>query len=392
MINKLRLSATIIALIGCMLSGWLLFEKTHTTPTVTVLMATHNRGTILGPSIESILAQTYTDFEFIIINDGSTDNTAEVLKSYQKRDDRIIVLTNPENKGLAYSLNRGIDIARGQYIARMDDDDYSLPFRFERQMMAFKENPEIVALGGNITAPQKFEGLPVEHPADIKIYPTFKMELDTYFGSGPVHPTIIMKTDFLNTHNIRYKTNYLYAEDAALWDDILHAGGKISFLEEVVLIYRYVKELSAINDTEYMHIQHESWMKLRKERVSRFFDVTYVEMNAIDELHGKCLILSKMQDANETKKIIPPEDLEKFYDIHCTPSLATLFIVEHPYWIDTITVQNNRLKRTGNAEGATITDNGDNTVTIKWDKWDTEVYEKTKIGYKYLHDLNGHKK
>ncbi|MGN1062757.1 MAG: glycosyltransferase family 2 protein, partial [Alphaproteobacteria bacterium] len=89
-------------------------------PTISVVMSTYNRAYALPTSVDSILNQTYGDFEFIIVNDGSTDNTAQVLAAYADKDKRIRVLTNKQNKGLIYSLNRGLDAARGKYIARMD--------------------------------------------------------------------------------------------------------------------------------------------------------------------------------------------------------------------------------------------------------------------------------
>ena len=106
-------------------------------PLISVIMGSYNRGgdrqsSLLLKAVDSILAQTEQNFEFIIINDGSTDNTAELLEELAQKDKRIIVLTNKENHGLFYSLNKGLDKARGKYIARMDDDDFSFPNRFQK--------------------------------------------------------------------------------------------------------------------------------------------------------------------------------------------------------------------------------------------------------------------
>jgi glycosyltransferase involved in cell wall biosynthesis len=93
----------------------------------------------LAEAIESILNQTYKNFEFFIVNDGSKDKSVEIIKNYMKEDDRIILI-NRENKGLIYSLNEGISIAKGNYIARMDADDMSLPERFEKHL----EKPKVL--------------------------------------------------------------------------------------------------------------------------------------------------------------------------------------------------------------------------------------------------------
>ncbi|HIP11775.1 MAG TPA: glycosyltransferase family 2 protein, partial [Arcobacter sp.] len=102
-------------------------------PMVSVLLSVYNGEKYLDEAIESILNQTYQDFEFIIINDGSTDKSLEIIEKYKKEDNRIVVISR-ENKGLIYSLNEGISQAKGKYIARMDADDISLATRFEEQV------------------------------------------------------------------------------------------------------------------------------------------------------------------------------------------------------------------------------------------------------------------
>lgn len=113
---------------------------------VSVLMPVFNGEKYLAEAIESILNQTYSDFEFIIINDGSTDSTAEILERYRQRDRRIKIY-NQSNQGLVASLNRGINLAQGVYIARMDADDISLPVRLQLQVDYLKKYPDIGLAG-----------------------------------------------------------------------------------------------------------------------------------------------------------------------------------------------------------------------------------------------------
>lgn len=114
-------------------------------PKVSVVMSVYNGEDFLHQAIKSVLTQTFTDFEFLIVNDGSTDGTGEILASYY--DPRIIVIKNEENVGLAASLNRAITMARGEYIARQDADDISYPERFTNQVALLDSNPEIGIVG-----------------------------------------------------------------------------------------------------------------------------------------------------------------------------------------------------------------------------------------------------
>ncbi len=114
---------------------------------VSVVMAVHNGEKYLRQAVESILAQTFMDFEFIIVNDGSNDSTDSILGEFASRDKRIIIVQNGKNIGLTRSLNRGLELAHGQLIARMDVDDISFPQRLEAQVDFMESHPEIGILG-----------------------------------------------------------------------------------------------------------------------------------------------------------------------------------------------------------------------------------------------------
>ena len=107
-------------------------------PLISVILPVYNAEKYLAEAIDSILNQTFTDFEFIIINDGSTDNSLSILQSYQTQDSRIRLFSR-ENKGIVMTMNEGIDLARGEWLARMDADDIAMPSRFERQLQHLKE-------------------------------------------------------------------------------------------------------------------------------------------------------------------------------------------------------------------------------------------------------------
>ena len=116
-------------------------------PLVSVIMATCNGERFLKSAVESVLGQTYANFEFLIVNDKSTDATSKILRTFSLKDKRIRVIENTENLGLTKSLNKALKEAKGKYIARMDDDDISLPERLQKQFAFLEANPEVALIG-----------------------------------------------------------------------------------------------------------------------------------------------------------------------------------------------------------------------------------------------------
>lgn len=177
-------------------------------PKVTVLMPVYNGEKYLREAIESILKQTFKDFEFLIINDGSTDKTSEIINSFS--DPRIILAPNEKNQGLIFSLNKGLDLAQGEYIARMDADDISLPERLEKQINFMDANPEVVVGGTWVKN--------IGHKNFIGKYYTEhnQIKANLLFNSSLAHPTVMIRNIFKN-HNLFYDEKYKHAEDFDLW-------------------------------------------------------------------------------------------------------------------------------------------------------------------------------
>jgi glycosyltransferase involved in cell wall biosynthesis len=204
-------------------------------PQVTVIMPAYNAEKYIGEAIKSILNQTFQDFEFIIFNDGSTDNTEDIIFSYT--DLRVIYVKNEENLKLPKTLNKGIALARGQYIARMDSDDVALVHRLETQITFMENNPHISLCGTWVeTFGQREEIL--GHPLMPK-----HIKAQMLLECCIFHPTILFrKKDFVD-NNFWYDTNYLYAEDYELWSRAVH---KLQFanLDTVLLKYRLHQQQS----------------------------------------------------------------------------------------------------------------------------------------------------
>lgn len=204
------------------------------TPRVSVLMSAYNSEKYIAEAIESILNQTFTDFEFIIINDGSTDNTAKIISDYAKSDKRIKFIDNKKNAGLIAALNQGLDFCRGEYIARMDSDDISLPERFAKQVKYMDQHPECGALS---TWANKF-GPNITKDKILTYIPTVKLLDFLVYGDKVLNPGSMVRRSVLVDNNIKYNPEYKYAEDYAFWIEVVkHA--EIHNLQEILLKYRW---------------------------------------------------------------------------------------------------------------------------------------------------------
>lgn len=203
------------------------------TPKISVLMPVFNGERYLREAVESILNQTLTDFEFIIIDDGSTDRSIEILSAYT--DPRLKIIRNQANIGVSQSLNKGLDLALGEYIARMDSDDISLPERFARQVAFMDSHPEIAVCGTWVTMIDAAGRVVRSRPT-----PTGQeLELN-YWRSNPIiHPSVLIRASQLG--ELRYDDQILYAQDFDLWFR-MKSKYRLDNLPEYLLLYRMHKE------------------------------------------------------------------------------------------------------------------------------------------------------
>jgi glycosyltransferase involved in cell wall biosynthesis len=178
-------------------------------PKISVIMSIYNGEKYLREAIESILNQTFTDFEFIIVNDGSTDNSLEIIQSYD--DKRIKIINNEKNIGLTKSLNKAIKQARGEYIARQDADDISLPNRFEEQLKYFEEHPEVALLGTSVYLIDENGKILGKHIVLAK--PGIK---DLFNGNQFNHGSVMFKKDVADDSG-GYNELFRYVQDYELW-------------------------------------------------------------------------------------------------------------------------------------------------------------------------------
>lgn len=200
-------------------------------PTITVLMPAYNAGRYIAEAIASVLRQTYADFEFIIVNDGSSDNTLDIINTFN--DPRIRIINQP-NQGVAVALNAGLKQARAPYIARFDADDVCYPGRLQKQLWFLRNNPEYILVGSDA----EYISANGDHLFNFRCIAHTHEEIKQkmYFYCPFVHPTVMYKTDIIRALG-GYPENAHNFEDYLLWTNIARAG-KLYNLPEALIKYR----------------------------------------------------------------------------------------------------------------------------------------------------------
>lgn len=224
---------------------------------VTVLMSVYNGEQFLRAAIDSILAQTYQDFEFVIYDDCSTDDTQMIIQSYN--DLRIVYRRNAANKGLTVNLADGVARSKSKYIVRMDADDIASPDRIEKQVEWMEQHPEISIMGTPVTYFREVPGdggLAAPQPQDDA---TIKATL--FISFTLMHPSIIIRRKDLVSHNINYNPKFRYSQDHALYFDCILASLQFANMSEPLLYMRAHKG----SISRHLHApQQECSMKIRR--------------------------------------------------------------------------------------------------------------------------------
>jgi glycosyltransferase involved in cell wall biosynthesis len=261
----------------------------------------------LQEAVDSILTQTFKDFEFIIICDDPTDETRRFLDQRQQSDNRIKVYYQ-ERQGLVQSLNKGISISRGEYLARMDADDISLPHRLEKQVEFMDNNPEI-GISGTWIKTLEFDKLlklnwklPCEHET---------MKSKMLFEPVVAHPSVIIRKNIFCKNDLCYNQDETYAEDYGLW---VRAAKLLRFanLPEFLLYFRMHES------TTNKSVSQEVANKIRLSQISQLGitptkaefeiheDLSYYKFGANEDFRFSAKAwLEKLQDANLKMKIYP---------------------------------------------------------------------------------------
>lgn len=266
-------------------------------PLVTVLMPVYNGEKYLREAIESILSQTFKDFELLIINDGSSDSSEEIILSY--KDSRIEYVKNEQNIRLIATLNKGLELAKGKYIARMDADDISIVSRLDKQVRFLEENPTIGLLGS------AFEVIGI---GSKKSYPIVDHEIrfSLLFLNTFLHSSVIFRKELCVTNNLFFDNKYIHAEDYKLWTELMFKTNVYN-LDEALVKYRvHDNQISQIHSKEQIEITQ----KIQKEYLETAgFELTTQEFEMIqnsrnlntfgDKTYDYLIVFDKLYDQNQ---------------------------------------------------------------------------------------------
>ncbi|MCZ4221807.1 glycosyltransferase [Pedobacter sp. SJ11] len=281
---------------------------------MTVLLPVYNGEPYLKVAIESILVQTFKNFELLIVNDGSTDQTEKIVKSFN--DNRIVYIKKDTNQGIVASLNEGFKLAKGEFIARMDADDISLPTRLQQQYDFLKQNPEIAILGSHFQIVNAAGYgtdcylMPLKHEA---------LKVMLFFGSPFAHPTVMMRKDEFVKHNLWYREEFKHVEDYDLWSRALLILKGANY-DEVLLNYRISNQQIA---SRFSKIQQQTDEKIKKRLLGMFpltsaqIDLLYiffqngVSLNQVNHFEEICSMLQKLSIINNEIKILNSEVFEQ---------------------------------------------------------------------------------
>lgn len=246
--------------------------QTYNDILVSVVMPVYNGALYLREAIDSILSQTHTNLELIIINDGSTDDSEEIIRSYD--DSRIRYILNEKNCGICVTLNKGLDAAQGKYIARMDCDDISVSERLQKQVEYMEQNPDIGISGSDIIVFGEGIGERIftfEHDKNC-------CKAGLLFATCFAHPAVMIRRSIMDDYNLRYDEEYRGLEDFELWYRISKHADLIN-LPYPLLRYRKHKSQETQNVPPRVVAKLQEFLS---DRVSEFVSLREDELSLVD--------------------------------------------------------------------------------------------------------------
>lgn len=278
-------------------------------------MSVYNSEAYLKEAIESILEQTFGNFEFIIINDNSTDKSLDIINSYT--DKRIKLVTNEQNMGLTKSLNKGMGIASGKYIARMDADDISMPDRLQKQFDHMEKNSDVVVVGS------MYKLIGDKNLTSVISLTNDAIRLQLLTQNAIAHPVAFIRESIFDKYNLRYNESFTVAQDYELWSRIMEYG-KLENLPEVLLEYRrHNEQISSVQiEKQKEAVDAVRSAQLRKlidftdKRYTESFTLKIIQQEAFgvtsDDMVLISLLIEDLWNANESKKIYSRELFMEF--------------------------------------------------------------------------------
>lgn len=267
---------------------------------ISVVMPAYNAENTIKDAIDSVLNQSFTDFEFIIVDDGSTDNTVSIINSY--KDSRIRLVKNEHD--FINTLNTGMQAAKGKYIARMDADDMMYIDRLRIQYAIMEEDSQITVCSSWMTpfgedipkgiVSRSVSGF-VEHPL-LRL-----LQSNIIF-----HPTALLRTDFMEQKGLKYEKDYIYAEDFKLWVEVAKRGGVFYVETQSLLYYRVSTE--QISETRKEE-QEKIAIKIKKESIAYLIELNKDNYPSLFEIEAS------MQKARKEELLESKDICDLFYTL-----------------------------------------------------------------------------
>lgn len=234
-----------------------------------IFMPCYNAEAFLAETLESLLHQQYQKFHLIVVDDGSTDRSLNILKKYAEKDGRIKVFRNDGNKGVCYTRNRGLELCDSKYIALMDSDDIAPCDRLRIQMEFLQSHPETDIVCGNYQLMTE-DGIKKEQI----IVPECKHEdvkAALFFHNVIATGTVVMRKRTVQTHNLKFSEGRFALEDYQFWTDAIAAGARIEILPEILQYYRIVESgLSRSNTKNRSKERNGSFDKIHEDLLNIF--------------------------------------------------------------------------------------------------------------------------
>lgn len=283
-------------------------------PIASVVLPVYNAAPYLGRAIESILQQSFTDLELLLVNDGSEDDSLQVIASFH--DPRIVLIDNKENKGLIFSLNAGIERSRGKYIVRMDADDISMPQRIEKQIRFMETHPEVGAAGCSYYA---FTERSIKKVHAIEENEVLRSLL--LFNSSLCHPATVIRKETLRRNAIRYDQRYPHAEDYDLWVQLSKVS-KLGNVPDFLFKYRRhdqqvtrMQKKGVTDAAQQIRIHYLRYLGFKfteQELETHYRLATNQLVNGKDVLEAAERWLLKLVDQNAALRSIEPKHFNYF--------------------------------------------------------------------------------
>ncbi|MEM9886223.1 MAG: glycosyltransferase family A protein [Bacteroidota bacterium] len=313
-------------------------------PLISVLTPAYNREKYIGEAIESVQQQTMDEWEMIVIDDGSTDQTVEIVKAYQAKDKRIILLQNTENQGISATRNHGLAHVKGKYIAMLDSDDLCLPQRFEQQFSFLEAHPEIAVLGAwsELIGIKDHQFTPEEKDTQLRLRSLYRCPM--------VHSSTMIRTSILQAANLRYNKDYPASNDYDFWVRLLPYGQFHNLQTCLVKYRRHDQNISVTNKKDQKKYRAAAsrlafknvldW-EISAEKHERLFDVLTSavlhanELSSVEQSMVEMLERTASRpglDLNYLKKAVFKKLMDAFQNSNISHKKRLEFVRKHQVW------------------------------------------------------------